>query len=139
MEDQVCEDYSGRPVTIKQCYSAFQILAAGMFLAFLGILFEIFIKPKWSHAFCLMERQGWKKKNVKKKRKNIPKEHSSKQIFASIKGSVDELNIEHKTMHERLKSLDKIIETLQKRRKQLQLKDSIRHHYWPKTYFFNKS
>ena len=69
-----------------------------------------------------MQRQCWKKKKVAKKRKNIAKAYSSKKIFASIKDAVDDLNIEHKIIHERVKSLDKIIDTLQRRKKQLLLK-----------------
>ena len=40
IEDQVCKDYSGEPVTIQQCCSAFQILAAGMTVALLGFVIE---------------------------------------------------------------------------------------------------
>ena len=46
MEAQVCKDYSGKPVTIQQCHFAFLILAAGAFLAFLGIIFEFCLRPK---------------------------------------------------------------------------------------------
>ena len=46
MEAQVCEDYSGGPVTIQQSYTAFHILAAGMFIAFLGFILEMFLWPK---------------------------------------------------------------------------------------------
>ena len=46
MEAQVCKDHSGGPVTIQQCYTAFQILAAGMILSFLGFILEICIRPK---------------------------------------------------------------------------------------------
>ena len=46
MEAQVCKDYSGKPVTIQQCHCAFLLLAAGAFLAFLGIIFECCLRPK---------------------------------------------------------------------------------------------
>ena len=40
MEAQVCKDYSGEPVTIKQCYSAFKILSVGMLISFCCWIFE---------------------------------------------------------------------------------------------------
>ena len=65
MEAQVCEDYSGGPVTIQQSYTAFQILAAGMFIAFLGLILEMFVRPK----LIELMRKGKKGQRNRKNRK----------------------------------------------------------------------
>ena len=88
MEAQVCDDYSGGPVTIQQCYTAFQILAAGMFMAFLGFILEMFVRPK------LLE--------LMRKGKNRTKDDSK--------------------LEKRIMNLEKIIEALQNRKRQLELK-----------------
>ena len=88
MEAQVCEDYSGGPVTIQQCYTAFQILATGMFMAFLGFSLEMFVRPK------LIE--------LMRKGKNRAKDNSK--------------------LEKRIRNLEKIIEALQNRKRQLELK-----------------
>ena len=46
MEAQVCKDHSGGPVTIQQCYTAFQILTAGILFSFLAFILEVCIRPK---------------------------------------------------------------------------------------------
>ena len=70
--------------------------------------------------FVLCKGKAGKRKKLKRKEKILLKRIQISKFFASIKDTVDDLNIEHKTIHERLKSLDEIIDTLQKRRKQLQ-------------------
>ena len=45
IDAQKCRDYSGRSVTIQQCYSAFQILIAGMLVSLFGFFVEMIQPP----------------------------------------------------------------------------------------------
>ena len=44
IEDQVCKDYSGRPIVLHQCFMAFKILGTGMVMAILAYIFETLMK-----------------------------------------------------------------------------------------------
>ena len=47
--DQVCPDLSGKPLSLKQCISAFLVLAPGIFLSITWFLLETFSPPKWTN------------------------------------------------------------------------------------------
>ena len=83
IETQVCEDHSGEPVTIQQCYTAFQLLITGVALSFLGFILEVFIRPM--------------------RKRNIVNKVNSK-------------------IEKQIQNLEKIIEALQERIRQLELK-----------------
>ena len=73
MEAQVCQDYIGKPVTIQQCHVAFLILAAGAFLAFLGIIFEFCLRPKLIKGNTNSAIRNKNKAKRKGNRKTLPK------------------------------------------------------------------
>ena len=83
MEAQVCKDYSGEPVTIKQCYSAFKILSVGMLISFCCWIFELFVKPKWIKTVVLGGKQKTKD-NLYRKQKTTTKWSSRKQYQTSM-------------------------------------------------------
>ena len=61
MEAQFCKDYSGEPITIQQCYAAFQILATGASIAILGLLLEVCLRPKRMKRIAHSIEQSMKK------------------------------------------------------------------------------
>ena len=83
MEAQVCKDYSGGPVTIKQSYSAFQILAAGMLVAFGCFILESFLLPERVKSFDPDEKKTRKRTYFMRNRKMITKSNSRKQYQIS--------------------------------------------------------
>ena len=51
IDAQKCRDYSGRSVTIQQCYSAFQILVTGMLISLFGFFVEMIQPPDTRKLF----------------------------------------------------------------------------------------
>ena len=43
---QFCEDYSGKPISMNQCYSAYQLLFIGMLIALLSFVLEVLFRPR---------------------------------------------------------------------------------------------
>ena len=46
MTSQFCEDYSGKPISMNQCYTAYQLLSVGMLLALMVFILEGLFRPK---------------------------------------------------------------------------------------------
>ena len=88
IEAQVCKDYSGEPVTIKQCYSAFQILVAGMIIVFCCFILELFELPEWVKPIDRVEKKIRKGSYFMGNRKMATKSKSWKQYQNSKTGLV---------------------------------------------------
>ena len=56
MTSQFCEDYSGKPISMNQCYSAFQLLLIGMLLALLSLILEGLFRPKIMKLMSMSEK-----------------------------------------------------------------------------------
>ena len=83
MEAQICKDYSGGPVTIKQSSSAFKILAAGMLVAFGCFILESFVPPEWVKSIDPDEKKTRKRTYFMGYRKMITRSNSRKQYQIS--------------------------------------------------------
>ena len=90
MEDQICKDYSGEPVTIQQCFSAFQILAAGMTVALLGFVTERFV-PLYLVKGYYTSDKALARKMANRKQKCTRKLYSKKDEISSLKKKVHRL------------------------------------------------
>ena len=87
MEDQICKDYSGEPVTIQQCFSAFQILAAGMTVALLGFVMERFVPLNLVKGYYTSDK-ALARKMASRKQKYTRKLYSKKDEISSLKKKV---------------------------------------------------
>ena len=57
MTSQFCEDYSGKPISMNQCYTAYQLLFIGMILSFLSFALEALFQPKIMNLLCHSGKQ----------------------------------------------------------------------------------
>ena len=48
---QVCPDYSGNPLSVKQCITAFKFMSAGILFGLLWLVLEILAPRKWIKWF----------------------------------------------------------------------------------------
>ena len=117
IEDQVCKDYSGRPVLLHQCFMPFKILAAGMVMAFLGYILETFV--------TLFKAKSRRDETVGRNGDVSRSQCSKKQLFPTMnKKSIDVKKNLYEDNHSRIK-LEKVNQTLQLRINRLESKAII--------------
>ena len=124
MEAQICKDFSGGPVTIQQCYTAFQILAAGASIAILGFILEMFLRPKLIKNITYIHEQNKKKMMPLDDKRIMLTSLVEKQGFDTTRKTVRVKNNESKNVsdqYDQMITLDKIIAKLQRRRERLRL------------------
>ena len=63
--DQVCPDLSGKPLSLKQCISAFLVFAPGIILSITWFLLEKFSPPKWTNLILSFGNRVFEKLAVK--------------------------------------------------------------------------
>ena len=61
MEDQVCPDYSGKPLALKQCFTAFVILITGIIGCLIWLMLEICSPREWMNWFLTFGNKNFKK------------------------------------------------------------------------------
>jgi hypothetical protein len=66
IERQVCPDYSGNPLSFKQCITAFTILVGGFCLCLIWLLLEILTPYKWMTWLLAMGHSSFKKAIMQK-------------------------------------------------------------------------
>ena len=64
---QVCPDYSGYPLSVKQCITAFKFMSAGLLFGLLWLLFEILAPRKWIKWFFLTRNRHFNNAQIKKR------------------------------------------------------------------------
>ena len=124
MEAQICKDFSGGPITIQQCYTAFQILAAGASIAILGFILEMFLRPKVTKTITNIHEQNTKKMMPLDDRSIMLTSHVEKQGCDTTRKTVKIKNNESKNVsdqYDQMIALDKTIAKLQRRRERLRL------------------
>ena len=119
MEAQICKDYSGEPVPIQQCFSAFQILITGIIVASLGLTLEACVPLERMKIIFRSEKENGKKVTVMNERSPISQGHSKKQSLTPVKEAFHEQNDDDTTNHQRVIELKKIIQLLQEENNRL--------------------
>ena len=124
METQICKDFSGGPVKIQQCYTAFQILTAGALISILGFILELFLRPKLIKTIAYILEQNTEKMMKLDERKITCTDHDEKKGCDATRKTVKTKNNENKNVSERydrIMALDKTIAKLQRRKERLRL------------------
>ena len=66
-EDQVCPDYSGKPLTFKQCFTAFVILITGIIGCLIWLILEICSPREWMNWILTFGNKNFKKILINRK------------------------------------------------------------------------
>ena len=125
MESQICKDYSGEPVSINQCYTTFQILGIGAFIAISGFVFEMFLRPKLMKTIDHVQKENVEKLIRLDKRKVVVKDNVERQGVGKMRKPAKAKNNKRKNVTEqndRIIALHKMIDELQKQNRRLKLK-----------------
>ena len=125
MEAQVCKDYSGEPVSMHQCFTAFQIFAIGTSIAVLGIMFEVLFRHQLMNTIFHVTKENVEKVIRLDKRKNLVENNVGKRGFCTIRTPVKVMSNKDKKLagqHDRMITLEKMIDELQKQNTRLKLK-----------------
>lgn len=69
--DQVCPDLSGKPLSLKQCISAFLVFAPGIIFSITWFLLETFSPPKWTNRILSFGNRVFEKLAVKTTAYNV--------------------------------------------------------------------
>ena len=76
IQHQLCPDYSGNPLSVKQCITAFNVLITGVLLCLLWLLLEILTPRKWMKWLLTIGHNSFKKAFIQKRI-----EHLATEIF----------------------------------------------------------
>lgn len=69
--DQVCPDFSGKSVSLKQCFSAFLVFIPGVFLSMTWFMLEKFAPTKWIVWLLSFGNEAFEMMAVKIKASNV--------------------------------------------------------------------
>ena len=83
-QPQTCPDYNGRPLSVKQCTSAFIVMSAGLLICLVLLLLEILAPRKWIKWLITIRNRYFKKAH---RQRLIPESRRKSEIAESRRES----------------------------------------------------